>query len=389
MLRGILASLTSQRQQTSSSKLTEDQKKEYNKLFKEIENGSPESLEKFLNQFPYDLNLLFPLIEGDDKYKETALTFACKELNDFAVDLLVKKGADSTVSNGRGYRPIHQLLLTSKINFYNSGFTTEERNRAIHILQILCAKDDNKDARAENMTPLMSLSNDPILPELAQTLIECGADVKAETSDGKTTLMLFAKVKGYHWRHKEEEEERYQICKLILDSLKARENEESFLQYINKADVNGTTALMDAVSGNGLSIVKLLLNNGADITAKDNRGKTVFDYLIVQDYLTNPTDYPEYFQERDSLRAVLQSAVEKRGLAEIMAAPQIQIGPQLPGTIGKNIPLSQRFHNTFNVNRGITREISKFFTQKNKKPQNGGRRRTNRRRSGTKRRRRN
>ena len=48
--------------------------------------------------------------------------------------------------------------------------------------------------------------------------------------------------------------------------------------FLNSADKDGATLLMLAVASNDIELVDLLLKNGADLSLKDKKGNTVFEY---------------------------------------------------------------------------------------------------------------
>lgn len=64
----------------------------------------------------------------------------------------------------------------------------------------------------------------------------------------------------------------------INETLKSS-SAEALLDTINDRDIFGNTALMYACKNPDSSVPELLLNNGADLTIKNNRGKTAFDFL--------------------------------------------------------------------------------------------------------------
>ena len=53
----------------------------------------------------------------------------------------------------------------------------------------------------------------------------------------------------------------------------------------NIAENNGTTPLMEAASGGAFDLVNLLLENGADRTARDNFGHNAADYAQAQNHV--------------------------------------------------------------------------------------------------------
>ncbi|MCH9660599.1 MAG: ankyrin repeat domain-containing protein, partial [Bacteroidetes bacterium] len=50
----------------------------------------------------------------------------------------------------------------------------------------------------------------------------------------------------------------------------------------NLANFNGSTALIFAVTFNRVDMISLLLNNGADVNLKDDRGNTAISHAQMQ-----------------------------------------------------------------------------------------------------------
>ncbi|HLK69720.1 MAG TPA: ankyrin repeat domain-containing protein [Bryobacteraceae bacterium] len=84
--------------------------------------------------------------------------------------------------------------------------------------------------------------------EMAQMLLDAGADVKAETREGSITPLFMACTNG--------------SAGMVERLLKAGAD-------ANAVKSNGTTALMIAAASGGADAVKLLLDHGADVKAKE------------------------------------------------------------------------------------------------------------------------
>jgi ankyrin repeat protein len=139
--------------------------------------------------------------------------------------------------------------------------------------------------------------------EIIKALIDAGADVNAQYTNGSTVLMfaisdcsdlelciermdLLLKA-GAKVDEKDKngmtslliaisnmiEEPRYENTVIIEKLLKAGAD-------VNAKDQNGTTPLMYAVSGTLKEIVELLLKAGADVNAKDQNGTTPLMYAV-------------------------------------------------------------------------------------------------------------
>jgi hypothetical protein len=106
------------------------------------------------------------------------------------------------------------------------------------------------------MTALLWASQEGYL-EIAQLLIEAGANVNAAKTDDGTTALMLASEKGH-----------LEIAQLLVERG----------ANVNAATTDtGETALMMA-SGTYLEIVRLLLNNGADKAVVNNQGSRAIDH---------------------------------------------------------------------------------------------------------------
>ena len=66
----------------------------------------------------------------------------------------------------------------------------------------------------------------------------------------------------------------------LLDLMK--KSGEDLKTFLNSADKDGVTLLMLAVASNDIELVDLLLKNGADLSLKDKKGNTVFEYATTK-----------------------------------------------------------------------------------------------------------
>ncbi len=94
--------------------------------------------------------------------------------------------------------------------------------------------------------------------DIARLLIKHGIDVNATIDNDKTTELMWAVRQG-----------SYGVASILLENG----------ADVNARDKHGNTALMKAVLGNYYVIARLLLEKGADIDAKNDSGHTVFTLL--------------------------------------------------------------------------------------------------------------
>jgi len=108
-------------------------------------------------------------VDAVDKQRGwSSLFWALAHFNTEAVELLVNKGADVTLTDEEGYTPLHYAQLPESV-------------------KILVDKGADVNARAKNgNTPLHMV---PVV-DTAQILISHGADVNAKNNDGETPLDL-------------------------------------------------------------------------------------------------------------------------------------------------------------------------------------------------------
>ncbi|MEC4807377.1 MAG: ankyrin repeat domain-containing protein [Jaaginema sp. PMC 1079.18] len=148
----------------------------------------------------------------------------------------------------------------------------------------------------DNFTPLMLASLERKLLSVS-TLIEWGANVNLQTSEGITALMLTVKFRNLieAQRIMKREYPKYQE-KLVNLLYKAGAN-------LNAQDTQGKTALIYAVEYGPYQIVDLLIKLGANCYTQDVQGMTAMDYARSRKTLLN-------FEQKHAMRIIdiLQSS---------------------------------------------------------------------------------
>ena len=172
--------------------------------------------------------------------------------NDKAMVNLIFAGFDANTLDTRG-RP---------------GLVSALHQDSLKVVQVLlkAPRIDVNLASKQNETPLMMACIKGHL-DLVQQLIKLGADVNRE---GWAPLHYAASADTPH---------TLEIVKLLL--------EES--AYIDAASPNGTTPLMLAAQYSSEAVVKLLLEEGADVTLRNQRNFTAADFakLVDRQYMVD------------------------------------------------------------------------------------------------------
>lgn len=220
-------------------------------VYESIKAGRIEEVEKFINNGG-DANL-----KNEDG--ESILHVAIWNGHFDIAKYLIDKGADVNIKNKTGstllkYAAIAGLYETAWQPFTNSasGKYTQYPGQ-LEIAKLLISKGAKIDVTDEdNATPLISTVDRGYF-EIAQYLIDQGADVNAKTLSGGVTPLHLAACKS-----------NVQLVKYLL-SKKAKVNEKT---------TDNQTPLMLAAAWGSTEIVKLLIAGGASVNDKDKDGKT-------------------------------------------------------------------------------------------------------------------
>jgi uncharacterized protein len=154
------------------------------------------------------------------------------------------------IDKGVGVNGFNEYGCTSILRAVSFGFN---KISTVRILLEAGANPNLGDDDGDE-TPLMRATND----EICSLLIDAGADVNAQRSNGLTALMITSGIWGG-------------LAKIKV-LIKAGAD-------VNIKDEYGKTALMYAAEQSGhLEKVKLLVEAGADINAKDNTGNNVLSF---------------------------------------------------------------------------------------------------------------
>ena len=287
-----------------------------------IENGANVNIQNHKKETPlhkavrrYDnLELASLLIENGanvnikNNYGKTALHYAIKN-GEKNVSLLIEKGADVNAKDYKENTPLHlarslevvKLLLDNGADVNarnNKGETALHSARTLEVIQLLIEK--GADVNARNNKGETALHSARTL-EVIQLLIEKGADVNARNNKGETALhsartleviqLLIEKGADVNARNNKGETALHSARTLEVIQLLIEKGAD-----VNMKDYKKLTPLHKIVflynreknrknkevkfknRKKQFKIIKLLIENGADIDIEDNKGKTALDY---------------------------------------------------------------------------------------------------------------
>jgi ankyrin repeat protein len=221
-----------------------------------------------------------------------ALTVAIVNGHHDVAQMLIERGANPNVADTVGMSPLYAAveLHTSEMYPERRPLRQSYGSATLDLIKLLLANGAAPDsplttvtlrwgrrrgpgdaALAEGTTPLMRAARFADV-EVMRTLLDAGANPALKQKDQTTVLMLAA---GAGWRTGETilggldfgpESDAIEAVKLCLE----RGGD------VAATDDDGLTALHHAVP-RGAGVVKLLLDNGAVLDAKDKRGRTALD----------------------------------------------------------------------------------------------------------------
>jgi ankyrin repeat protein len=216
----------------------------------------------------------------------TPLMFALAyDPGDEMTSLLLAYGANPKHLSNLKWRPLLAAAFGGKLKYLRELRAFDE--------DIISPEDEGWSA--------LTLAAQGGYEELAQYLINQGADVEAKTKHGYTPLLISA-VRGHsgvlevllkHTNAREVGPDR--ISALMLAAENGHAEATSKLAHVSNLDAQDAqdrTALMRVIISDNLNvekkfeICKILLEAGADVSVLDNSGQTAVNYAKQRDYTT-------------------------------------------------------------------------------------------------------
>lgn len=215
-------------------------------------------------------------VNAQDKMGWSPLLVAIKSGNYDVAQVLIEHGADVFVEDKLSQNQNLLDMVASGWNWNQKQISDEDQ---VKLCNLLIDKGINADITDQNgFTPLMQAVNYGNA-KLVETLIKKGANVKAKIKGYSTPLMFLGMTEAQYDKNRPSVEENERIIKLLIN---------------NGADINavnnkGESALYIAIENNQIEAAKALIKNGADINLEMPDGTTILTKAIEkkQDELVN------------------------------------------------------------------------------------------------------
>jgi ankyrin repeat protein len=233
-------------------------------------------------------------VHAVDKNGITPLLMAIGSNRIPAARLLVERGADIHAKDWYGRTPLFGAVEIRNVDLHYTTFehmlTAEDRTEVLDFIGFLLEKGADPNIRVSEVSPLRSwmyllggslawvdftgqtpfllasLSGDVSTMRL---LLTHGADPHIATFGGTTALMAAA---GVNWVVNQTYDEGEPA---LLDAVKLS---HELGMDVNATNSMGLTALMGAANRGSDSIIEFLVSKGARLDAKDNEGRSAYDW---------------------------------------------------------------------------------------------------------------
>jgi ankyrin repeat protein len=272
---------------------------------------------------------------------KNALIYNVGRNNYNAVKFLLEKGADPNIIVDYKHNALNaafgnkDLRITKILLDYDADpnmlysnsylFKSMIKNDNIELLKLLVENGLHLNTKFDDNTTLLHSAINSNSLQFVKYLIENGFDVSI-FDDYKVDSPIIEAVKSHHFLHNDMSDVIAYLIKVGLDVnsrnyyfetplMHAANNDLNLTKLLieNGADISakntsGFTALIRAVQGKKIEIVKYLIEQGADVNAKDSRGKSVLIHS-----LNNP----------DILELILKSGADINSVAAEGKTPLI------------------------------------------------------------------
>jgi ankyrin repeat protein len=186
-------------------------------------------------------------VNAQDENKNTPLILAAQYAPKNVVSLLLDSDADVHAVGSNGRTALLAVLEGSK-----------DKTESLDIVRLLI--DNRADVNAADIEGLTALHRAAFAGHdgAVQLLLSCGADIHV-TSNSRTPL------------HSAATSGSKEVMTLLLKTLNGD-------PAINAQDLDGNTALLAAAEASDTTMVKLLVDAGADVDARNNHDYTALDW---------------------------------------------------------------------------------------------------------------
>ncbi|UZP38205.1 hypothetical protein NXS19_006021 [Fusarium pseudograminearum] len=201
-------------------------------------------------------------LRSKSNFGETLLHYAAAGAKRDIVEFLLSQGLDVNGINTNGWTPLHCALTPARQGSQLNGFS-KSTSEALEIAKILLFHGTNPRAvTAEGWTPLHCISlfagkkkENTQLGQFVDNMIHRGVDIHAHATFLFCNELGNVEPKYYYWGHQ------------VQESIQYPETSGAIVRF-------GYTPLHFAAAHGSISMVKALLDLGADPLSKDARGNT-------------------------------------------------------------------------------------------------------------------